>query len=98
MLAVSALTGQGLPALRQALVDWAGQTLRPHQPALLSHARHQAAFADAEAHLRAAADAIEPVLRAESLRQAAFAFGRIAGSLGVDDVLDMIFSRFCIGK
>ncbi len=98
MLAVSALTGKGLPALRQALADWARQTLRPQQPALLAHARHRAAFAEAEAQLRAAADASEPVLRAEALRQAAFAFGRIAGRVGVDDVLDVIFSRFCIGK
>ena len=50
------------------------------------------------AALGGAAHAPEPVLRAESLRAAAHAFGRIAGRIGVDDVLDRIFSRFCIGK
>jgi len=97
-LAVSAATGEGLPELRDWLSDWAHNTIRPGEPALLSHARHRAAFTAAEAALRDAADAAEPVLRAEALRAAAHAFGRIAGRVAVDDVLDCIFSRFCIGK
>jgi tRNA modification GTPase len=97
-LAVSALTGAGMEALRGWLADWARTTLRPGEPALLAHARHRAAFAEAQAALRDAADADEPVLRAEALRAAAHAFGRIAGRIGVDDVLDQVFSRFCIGK
>ena len=97
-LAVSATTGTGMAALRDWLSTWAHTTTRPGEPALLAHARHRAAFADAEAALREAAHAPEPVLRAESLRAAAHAFGRIAGRVGVDDVLDRIFSRFCIGK
>jgi tRNA modification GTPase len=98
VLAVSAITGEGLPALRDWLTNWARDVTRPGEPALLSHARHRAAFADAELSLRDAALAPEPVLRAEALRGAAHAFGRIAGRVGVDDVLDRIFSRFCIGK
>jgi len=98
VLAVSAATGAGLVALRDQLTSWAHTTLRPGEPALLAHARHRAAFADAESALRDAALAPEPVLRAEALRTAAHAFGRIAGRVGVDDVLDRIFSRFCIGK
>lgn len=97
-VSVSAQTGEGLSALRGRLSDWALRAARPGEPALLAHARHRAAFADAEHALRDAADASEPVLRAESLRVAAHAFGRIAGRIGVDDVLDRIFSRFCIGK
>lgn len=97
-LAVSARTGAGIGALRSRLTDWARTVLRPGEPALLAHARHNAAFAEAQAALREAADADEPVLRAEALRIAAHAFGRIAGRIGVDDVLDQLFSRFCIGK
>jgi tRNA modification GTPase len=97
-LAVSAATGQGLRELRDWLTNWARSAIRPGEPALLSHARHRAAFTAAEAALRHAADAPEPVLRAEALRAAAHAFGRIAGRVAVDDVLDRIFSRFCIGK
>lgn len=98
VLAVSATTGAGLPALRDWLSHWAHNLIRPGEPALLSHARHRAAFADAESALGDAAMASEPVLRAEALRAAAHAFGRIAGRVGVDDVLDRIFSRFCVGK
>lgn len=97
-LAVSATTGAGMGSLRDWLSTWAQTITRPGEPALLAHARHRAAFADAGAALRDAAHAPEPVLRAESLRGAAHAFGRIAGRVGVDDVLDRIFSRFCIGK
>ena len=37
-------------------------------------------------------------LRAEELRRAADSFGRIAGTIDVEDVLGVIFSEFCIGK
>lgn len=98
ILAVSATSGVGMGLLRDRLTAWARTTTRPGEPALLAHARHRAAFIDAQTALRDAAHAAEPVLRAESLRTAARAFGRIAGRIGVDDVLDRIFSRFCIGK
>jgi tRNA modification GTPase len=95
---VSALTGSGIAELRRALTNWAADVTRPGEPALLGHARHRAAFADAAAAIAEAAASEDPVLRAESLRRAAHAFGRIAGRVDVDDVLDRIFSRFCIGK
>jgi tRNA modification GTPase len=95
---VSATQGQGIAALQQWLTSWAAEVLRPGEPALLSHARHRAAFADAADLLRDAAAQDDAVLRAESLRLAARALGRIAGRVDVDDVLDHIFARFCIGK
>ena len=96
--AVSARTGSGLSELRDALTEWATEVTRPGEPALLGHARHRAAFADAANALADAAASDDPVLRAENLRRAAHAFGRIAGRVDVDDVLDRIFARFCIGK
>jgi tRNA modification GTPase len=95
-IGVSALTGAGLPALRRWLEDWAAALLRPGEPALLAHARHRAAFA--AAHGALIVEPAEPVLAAEQLRLAARALGRITGRAGVEDVLDVIFSRFCIGK
>lgn len=95
---VSATRGDGIAALRAHLVDWAQRVLRPGEPALLSQARHRAAFADAASALASAADTRDAVLRAEGLRSAVRAFGRIAGRVDVEDVLDRIFSRFCIGK
>ena len=95
---VSALTGEGVPGLREALIKWAQGVTRPGEPALLSHARHRAAFADTANAVRDAASATDDVLRAEDLRRAAHALGRIAGRVDVDDILDRIFSQFCIGK
>jgi tRNA modification GTPase len=95
---VSATRGDGIRALRDSLRLWAHSATRPSEPPLLAHARHRAAFADAATALRDAAESDDHVLRAEGLRHAAQAFGRIAGRVGVDDVLDRIFSRFCIGK
>ena len=96
--AISATRGDGIAALRLHLTDWARAVTRPGEPALLSHARHRVAFADAATALSQAADTPDAVLRAEGLRIAARAFGRIAGRVEVDDILDRIFSRFCIGK
>jgi tRNA modification GTPase len=95
---VSALTGEGIAELREALVRWAQSTARPEEPALLAHARHRSAFEEAASALRAAAAQDDIVLRTEDLRRAADCFGRIAGRVGVDDVLDRIFGQFCIGK
>jgi tRNA modification GTPase len=97
-LGVSALRGDGIAELRRWLAQWAATALRPGEPALLSHVRHAAVFNEAAEALAEAAASDNPVLRAEGLRLAARAFGRIAGRVDVDDVLDRIFSRFCIGK
>lgn len=96
--AVSATRGDGIADLRAWLVDWAQSVTRPGEPALLSHARHRDAFEAAATALEDAATVDDSVLRAENLRLAAHCFGRIAGRVDVDDVLDHIFSRFCIGK
>ncbi len=96
--AISASTGAGIAELRANLTQWARDNTRPGEPALLAHARHRAAFAEAAEALQEAADHGDPLLRTESLRLAARAFGRIAGRVDVEDVLDRIFSRFCIGK
>jgi tRNA modification GTPase len=49
-------------------------------------------------HLARAEDAELPELVAEDLRLGLRALGRITGQVGVEDLLDTIFSRFCIGK
>ncbi len=95
---VSTTEGRGIAALRQFLATWANDIVRPGEPALLSHARHREAFADAAKSLCDAATQRDAVLRAESLRLSARALGRIAGRVDVEDVLDRIFSQFCIGK
>ena len=67
---------------------------------VLTQARHRQSLEDAvgdiETFLNEDSAAIE--LRAEDVRRAAHAIGRITGRVDVEDVLDQIFSRFCIGK
>jgi tRNA modification GTPase len=67
-------------------------------PPPLTRSRHRAALLEAVAHLDAAERAEMPELRGEDLRLAMRALGRITGHVGVEDLLETIFSRFCIGK
>ncbi|HEY1382052.1 MAG TPA: tRNA uridine-5-carboxymethylaminomethyl(34) synthesis GTPase MnmE, partial [Dongiaceae bacterium] len=61
-------------------------------------ARHRAAVEEAKAALDRARSAGQLELKAEDLRLAVRAIGRIAGRVDVEDVLDLIFKEFCIGK
>ncbi len=102
IIAVSARTGAGIDRML-GLIEAA---LRAHMADLpaapITRERHRRALADAIAALERALalpDAgAAPELLAEELRLAARALGRIAGQVDVEDVLDRVFSRFCIGK
>ena len=95
---VSVVTGTGLDTLR-ARLDEAAQALTASAgPPALTRARHRAALEEALYCLAEAEAARLPELRAEELRLAMRAIGRVTGQVGVEDVLDTIFSRFCIGK
>ena len=97
-IAVSALTGEGLDALRARLAAAARSLTESAGPPPLTQARHRAALQEAAARLAGAQVADLPELRAEDLRLALRALGRITGSVGVEDILDTLFARFCIGK
>lgn len=97
-LGVSALTGEGLDVVRARLGDAARSLTESAGPPPLTHARHRAALLEAQARLAGAQVADLPELRAEDLRMAMRALGRITGSVGVEDILDTLFARFCIGK
>lgn len=96
-LAVSNVTGAGIDRLTGWLADWAQATVRPTDPPILGQQRHRAACAAALAALRET-DVDDPVLCAESLRAAGAALAAVTGAMGVEDVLDRVFARFCIGK
>ena len=96
---LSAKTGAGLDLLRQALLDqvgWQGES----ESLFLARSRHLSALEAAAAELEAAAlcnnQQIE--LFAEHLRLAQLACSEITGEFSADDLLGVIFSRFCIGK
>jgi tRNA modification GTPase len=101
-LHLSARTGEGLDLLRSALLQAAGW-----QPAAegnyMARERHLQALRRVGAHIAntlAQLDADPPALDllAEELRLAQNALGEITGAFGADDLLGVIFSRFCIGK
>lgn len=97
-IGVSARTGSGLDVLRDRLAAAARALTESAGPPALTRARHRAALQETSGHLARATDADLPELMAEDLRLALRALGRITGQVGVEDLLDTIFSRFCIGK
>jgi len=94
----SVLTGDGLPALRDRLTAAAADLASPQVAAPLTRGRHRAALRDAVACLAELDGAALPELRAECLRGALTALGRITGKVGIEAVLDAVFGEFCIGK
>jgi tRNA modification GTPase len=94
---VSALTGVGLPALIAALASRIAETYDAAAP-VLTRARHREALETALAALQRSLDAGLPELRAEDLRLAWRSLGRITGRVDVEELLDVIFRDFCLGK
>ncbi len=99
-LATSAVSRLGLDALRQAIRDRATDVSRPALAPSLSRCRHH--VDTALDHLRRAHHLVleqePPELLALELRGALDHLGEMAGAVYTDDLLDRIFSRFCIGK
>lgn len=97
-LAVSARTGAGLDVLRACLAEAATRLAGAGDAAVLTRPRHRAALTEAAGWLREAEAAPLPELASEALRAAVRALGRLTGHVGVEDVLDVVFRDFCIGK
>jgi tRNA modification GTPase len=97
---ISAHQGENLNSLLEALAKYAAETLSG-EPALVSRERQRQLLIDAAAALdRASAEGAagrEDII-AEELRLAARALGRLTGRVDVEDILDVIFRDFCIGK
>jgi len=94
---VSALTGEGLPKLIAALSSRVARSYDGTAP-VLTRARHRQALETALEGLRRSLAADLPELRAEDLRLAWRSLGRITGRVDVEDLLDVIFRDFCLGK
>jgi tRNA modification GTPase len=101
-IAISALTGFGLDRLTLRLAGFARARIGPDggETPVLTQARHRQQLDRCRAALASflASPAEELELRAEDLRRAAQALGRLTGAIDVEDVLGEIFGRFCIGK
>ncbi|MGI9486049.1 MAG: tRNA uridine-5-carboxymethylaminomethyl(34) synthesis GTPase MnmE [Geminicoccaceae bacterium] len=100
-LLLSCQTGEGINDLVRRLTEFAARAMAPGDAPVLTRARHRQALVEvttALARIEQARPAPELALIAEDLRIAMQAMGRITGRVGVEDVLDQIFSTFCIGK
>jgi tRNA modification GTPase len=100
ILLVSAATGMGLPSLLRALTTAVAERyegLGAGTPAL-TRARHRSALEECGMALCRAVTADLPELAAEDVRLASRALGRITGRVDVEELLDVIFRDFCIGK
>jgi len=101
-ITLSAKTGQGLEALRKQLLEVAGWQAAP-EGVFIARERHLHALRRVDAHLMEAAALLARQaqaldLLAEELRLAQNALSEITGEFSADDLLGVIFSRFCIGK
>jgi len=98
---VSNTSGEGTDGLRQALSDWLG-VADPAGRAMVGSQRQHDLLMRVVAHLEAAVEALEagigPVVAAEELVIALERLGSVAGQNVREDVLDRLFSRFCVGK
>jgi tRNA modification GTPase len=100
LLTISAITGSGIDELLAALAGFAERFFTA-EPALVTRERHRVALQEAagalEAALRLGPQGGEELL-AEHIRLAIRALERLTGRIGVEDILDVIFRDFCIGK
>jgi tRNA modification GTPase len=97
---VSSVSGQGLSELHDLLIAKVAQALDREEAPVLTRARHRRLVEEARAALERAVPALSrgPELAAEDVRVAASAIGRLTGRIDVEDLLEEIFSSFCIGK
>jgi tRNA modification GTPase len=96
---LSAIAETGLPALLKRLERSVVALMQEGAGAPpLTRARHREALSECQASLARALEAPEIALAAEDLRLALRALGRITGTVRIDELLDVIFRDFCIGK
>jgi tRNA modification GTPase len=99
-LRLSVKTGEGLDCLIARLSDEVRQAADIGESPAISRARHRHELERCAAAFDRflAGDFAALELRAEDLRDAATALGRLTGRVDVEDILDRIFANFCIGK
>jgi tRNA modification GTPase len=98
MVATSAVTGEGIDVLLARIESRAVVGLGAGDVPAITRARHRRGIEECRDALGRTRDAKLPELVAEDMRLAVRALGRITGRVDVEDILDVIFHDFCIGK
>ena len=97
---ISACRGDGVPELITALVGFAQDTFGGGEGGLIGRARQRKLLVETAASLRRCVEVVGQgeELAAEELRTAAHSLGKLLGRVDVEDILDVIFREFCVGK
>ncbi|KWV45838.1 tRNA modification GTPase MnmE [Bradyrhizobium macuxiense] len=97
---ISAARGDGIPELITAMVGYAHDYFGTSEGGLISRTRQRKALEETVQSLARSMDVIGQgeELAAEELRNAAVSLGRLLGRVDVEDILDVIFREFCVGK
>ena len=98
VMPISAMTGAGIDTLVATLTTMAAARMATGATPPLTRQRHRQALLRVEAALQRGVLARLPELKGEDLRHAVQALGEITGRVDIEDILDVIFSEFCIGK
>ena len=97
---ISASCGEGLPELIAAMVGFAGQYFGAGESGLIGRTRQRQLLQETVVSLGRSLEVVDQgeELASEELRIAAHALGRLLGRVDVEDILDVIFREFCVGK
>ncbi|MGL4289471.1 MAG: tRNA uridine-5-carboxymethylaminomethyl(34) synthesis GTPase MnmE, partial [Phreatobacter sp.] len=97
---ISASRGDGLPKLISALVGFAQDYFGGSEGGLIGRSRQRKLLEETVASLHRCIDVVREgeELAAEELRTAVHSLGRLLGKVDVEDILDVIFHEFCVGK
>jgi tRNA modification GTPase len=103
VVSTSAVTGEGIAALREEILHHVGgESGIPSESGFLTNVRHVGLIKDSQTSLKAAKNAVEKKIPHEMLLLDLYSALRpldaITGATTTDDILNLIFSTFCIGK
>jgi tRNA modification GTPase len=97
-VSISVLTGQGMDKLLALVGNIVRQRLQIDSPTVLTRERHRHAAMQAAEALERSGRTSAPELAAEEIRLAMRELGRVTGRVEIEDLLDVVFRDFCIGK
>lgn len=97
---ISTKSGEGIDSLVKMISEMAGEAIGQRGDVLPSRLRHVELLQEASVYLGSALPTQDSLLelKAENLRLASDRIGKLSGAVDVEDLLDVIFSQFCIGK